>query len=321
MLTVNIGPLALSVTHVLLMVSLLLATLTGWWVGRKQGQNPERQVFRLLLLALLVARLAFVAVYFKEFEGRWWSIIDIRDGGFIAWPGLLTALLVGGWMVWRDRELRKPLGAALAVGVLSWSLASVGLNAFEQGTRLPEMALRDANGAPVQLEDFKGKPLGAALAVGVLSWSLASVGLNAFEQGTRLPEMALRDANGAPVQLEDFKGKPLVINLWATWCGPCRREMPVLAEAQADNPQTTFLFVNQGEGERLIRDFLESTGLQLDNVLLDSGGRLGQQVGSQALPTTLFYDAEGRQVGSHLGELSRASLTRALKQLNEESQP
>jgi len=56
-------------------------------------------------------------------------------------------------------------------------------------------------------------------------------------------------------------------------------------------------------------------------VLLDSGGRLGQQVGSQALPTTLFYDAEGRQVGSHLGELSRASLTRALKQLNEESQP
>lgn len=271
MLTVNIGPLALAVPHVLLMVSLLLATLTGWWVGRKQKRNPERQVFRLLLLALLVARLAFVAVYFKEFEGRWWSIIDIRDGGFIAWPGLLAAVLTGGWMVWRDRELRKPLGAALAVGVLSWSFASLGLSAFEQGTRLPEMALRDAN--------------------------------------------------GAPVQLEDFLGKPLVINLWATWCPPCRREMPVLAEAQANNPQTTFLFVNQGEGESLIRDFLGNTGLQLDNVLLDSGGRLGQQVGSQALPTTLFYDAEGRQVGSHLGELSRASLARALKQLNEESQP
>ena len=50
---------------------------------------------------------------------------------------------------------------------------------------------------------------------------------------------------------------------------------------------------------------MEQAGLELDNVLLDSGGRLGQHVGSTALPTTLFYNAEGRQVGSHLGELAR----------------
>src|SRR5690606_9901284 len=60
MLTVNLGPLTLAVPHLLLMISLLLATLTGWWVGRRHQQNPERQVFRLLLLALLVARLSFV---------------------------------------------------------------------------------------------------------------------------------------------------------------------------------------------------------------------------------------------------------------------
>ena len=91
--------------------------------------------------------------------------------------------------------------------------------------------------------------------------------------------------------------------------------MPVLAEAQRLYPRVTFVFANQGEGAGEVRTFLASQTLQLDNVLLDSGGRLGQLVGSRALPTTLFYDAEGRQVGSHLGELSSASLARALENL------
>lgn len=271
MLTVNLGPLTLAVPHLLLMISLLLATLTGWWVGRRHQRNPERQVFRLLLLALLVARVAFVLVYLEDFSDAWWRVLDIRDGGFIAWPGILAALLAGGWLLWRDPSLRKPLGAALAVGIFSWGFASLG-------------------------------------------W-------HAFEQGTRLPEMALRDIDGAPVKLEDYRGKPLVINLWATWCPPCRREMPVLAEAQANNQHLTFLFINQGEGDGEIRRFLESTNLDLQNVLIDSGARLGQHVGSQALPTTLFYDGEGRQIGSHLGELSRASLSRALGGFGEQSQP
>src|SRR5690606_2345704 len=131
---------------------------------------------------------------------------------------------------------------------------------------------------------------------------------------------ALRDIHGAPVKLADYAGQPLVINLWATWCPPCRREMPVLADAQANNPQVTFLFVNQGEGEGEIRRFFERTDLRLRNVLIDSGGRLGQHVGSQALPTTLFYSADGQQVGSHLGELSRASLSRAMDCLQKKTQ-
>ncbi len=97
--------------------------------------------------------------------------------------------------------------------------------------------------------------------------------------------------------------------------------MPVLAEAQAKEEALTFLFVNQGEGDGEILRFLEAGGLDLENVLLDSGGRLGQHVGSMTLPTTLFYDAEGRQIGNHLGELSRASLARALENLRESTQP
>ena len=271
MLTINVGPLALALPLVVLLVSLFLAMLTGWWVGRRSERNPEPQLFRLLLVALLVARLAFVLLYFEHFRDEPWRVIDIRDGGFIAWPGVLAAVLLGAWLAWCEGTLRKPLGWAVAVGVLSWGFATYALHAFEQGTRLPEMGLRDTQ--------------------------------------------------GKPVALQDFVGKPLVINLWATWCPPCRREMPVLAEAQRNESEVTFLFVNQGEGERLIADFLNTEGLGLENVLLDSGGRLGQQVGSSALPTTLFYDAEGHQIGSHLGELSRASLARALEQLEVNTQP
>ncbi|MBS7663198.1 TlpA family protein disulfide reductase [Pseudomonas lalucatii] len=267
MLTVNLGPLTLAVPHLLLLGGLLLAMLSGWWAGRASARNPEPQLFRLLLVALLVARLAFVASYFEHYLGQPWKVVDIRDGGFIAWPGVIAALLLGAWLAWRDRGLARPLGVALAVGVLSWGLAT-------------------------------------------LAWQ-------ALERGTRLPELALRDSRGAPVALQDYLGKPLVINLWATWCPPCRREMPVLAAAQAKEPALTFLFVNQGEGPGEIRRFLDRGGLKLQNVLLDSDGRLGQQVGSMALPTTLFYDAAGRQVGNHLGELSHASLARALERLKE----
>jgi thiol-disulfide isomerase/thioredoxin len=271
MLAINVGPFALAVSHVLLLVSLLLAMLTGWWVGRGSERNPERQLFRLLLVALLIARLAFVLVYFEHFRDQPWRVIDIRDGGFIAWPGILGAVLVGAWNMWRESALRKPLGLAMAVGVLSWGVGTFALYALEQGTRLPEMSLRDSQ--------------------------------------------------GAIVELQDFVGKPVVINLWATWCPPCRREMPVLAEAQRNEPDIIFLFVNQGENERVIDDFLAAEDLGLENVLLDTNGLLGREVGSYGLPTTLFYDAEGRQVGSHLGELSRASLARALEKLKTDTQP
>ena len=265
MLSVSAGPLALGMSHVLLIVSFLLALLVGWWSGRRSACNPEPQLFRLLLVSLLVARLSFVALYFDLYRDSPWSLLDIRDGGFLAVPGLLAGLALGGWQAWRNPRLRRPLWLGLLVGVLFWS--------------------------------------GGHLL------------LQALERSSRLPEQVLMDLDGRPVQLGDFRGRPLVINLWATWCPPCRREMPVLAEAQQRETGVIFLFVNQGEGARTVRDYLTSQGLWLDNVLLDGGSRLGAQVGSGMLPTTLFYDAEGRQRGSHLGELSRASLAHALERI------
>lgn len=271
MLSVTIGPLAMASSHLILLASLLLATLTGWWVGRRRGRNPEIQLLILLLVGLAVARLAFAVVYFDHFRGQLWQLIDIRDGGFMPWPGVIAALLAGLWIAWRDLPLRRPLGAALAVGLIVWGVSSYLLHALQQGTQLPDMTLVDMQ--------------------------------------------------GNPVSLEDLNDRPLVVNLWATWCPPCRREMPVLADAQQREADIVFAFVNQGEGREEIHRFLEDSQLSLRNVLLDTGGRIGQQIGSRALPTTLFYNAQGQQVDSHLGELSAASLTHRISRLKEEKTP
>lgn len=268
MLTLDIGPLALGVSHVLLFGSLLLATVLGWLIGRRHGCNPEGQLFRMLLVGLVVARLAFVLVYAQFYRDEPWRVVDIRDGGFIAWPGILAALALGAWYLWRQARLRRPLGIAMSVGLALW--------------------------------------LGGSLL------------LQALEQGTRLPDLQVQDAQGRTVNLRDYAGQPLVVNLWATWCPPCRREMPVLMQAQQREAGVIFLFVNQGESAQQVADFLSSQNLELDNLLLDGSVQLGQMVGSRALPTTLFYDADGRQVGSHLGELSHASLERMLAALRPE---
>ncbi|MCW2267341.1 Thiol-disulfide oxidoreductase ResA [compost metagenome] len=271
MLTVNLGPLNMAMNHLLLLCALTLATLVGWRVAKRGGDNPESVLFSLFLLGLLAARLGFVLSYWPMYRDDPLQIVDLRDGGFLPWPGLLAVAVGALWQGFRRPTLRRPLG---------WGLFS-----------------------------------------GALFWLLGSLGSHLYEQGTQLPDTSLRKADGQAVQLSAYRGRPLVINLWATWCPPCRREMPVLQQGQNERPDITFLFVNQGESPQTVSNFLATTGLNLSHVLFDSGGQLAQQVGSMALPTTLFYNADGRLVGSHLGELSRASLSHALESFERPAAP
>lgn len=258
MLSVNIGPLAMASSHLILLVSLFLATLAGWWTGRHRQRNPEKHLFNLLLLGLVVARLAFVLVYFEHFKGNFWQIIDIRDGGFLIWPGIGAALLAGAWLAWRDLTLRLPLGAALAVGLIFWGVSSYMLHALQQGTQLPEMTLLDVEG----------------------------------EQ----------------VALQDLNGRPLVINLWATWCPPCRREMPMMTDLAAAMPEVDFIFANQGEDADRISAFLTAANLPRRDMLRDPGSHLTDRLGAVGMPSTLIFNADGALIRAHTGEISRAAL-------------
>ncbi len=101
--------------------------------------------------------------------------------------------------------------------------------------------------------------------------------------------------SGEPVSLQALRGQPVILNFWASWCAPCRAEMPaprVVANRYADEGLVVLL-VNQGERETTMRDFLTEMGLTLP-VLLDSDLNATRLYRVQALPTTFFIDREGR---------------------------
>ena len=265
MLTVNLGPLSVPIALLLMLVALLVAAGAGRLVGRGQQTGIGNILTDMLIAAVLVARIAFVAVWFDTYRSSPWTMLDIRDGGFTPWAGIVAALLVAVWRGWRRAALRKPLTLGLAAGALAW-----------------------------------GGMFGAILMM----------------ENTALPKVPLTTLAGEPADLAKLAaGKPIVINLWASWCPPCRREMPVLAAAQKQETGVRFVFVNQGENGTTAQRYFTAAGLDIANVLLDPGAEIGHEVGSMGLPTTLFYDANGRLIDTHLGELSAASLASKLNQL------
>lgn len=161
------------------------------------------------------------------------------------------------------------------------------------------------------------KPLLATLAVASAFWVVGSVALVLQPQSdVMLPDLALVRTDGATQSLRGFEGQPTVVNLWASWCPPCRREMPALQRAQAEHPQVHFVFVNQGEPPEKVLGFLAAEKLALYNVLLDPRAQAGSAFGHRALPTTLFFDACGRLVDTRVGELSQATLAQRLAALS-----
>ena len=174
-----------------------------------------------------------------------------------------------------------------------------------------------ADDAPRGRDVAQRRLLLVLLAAG-LGWAAVPGGIRFDRSPTlsRLGGAALSGLDGGAVSLTALAaGKPLVVNLWATWCPPCRLEMPLLAAAQRQETGLVFVFANQGEDVFTVQRYLAADGLVLANVLLDPGKSMGQKAGSMALPTTLFYAADGRLVASHQGALSAESLASRLRQL------
>lgn len=155
----------------------------------------------------------------------------------------------------------------------------------------------------------------AGVLAGALLWVAGTVTLTLYPSSGRLPDLALADLTGKAVPLSAFAGKPVVVNLWASWCPPCRREMPALERAQRTTPGVAFVFANQGETAEAVSAYLKAESLVLDNVLLDPTGSVAAAAHAPGLPTTLFFDAAGHLVDRRMGELSPATLAERLERL------
>jgi len=162
------------------------------------------------------------------------------------------------------------------------------------------------------------KALAAGTATGLAVWTAGTLGLAALAP-QQLPDLVFTDlASGQPVRLHDVaRDRPVVLNLWATWCAPCRKEMPVLAAAQDQHPELLFVFANQGETAATVRRYLAAERLALQTVLLDSTWQLGPAVGSSGLPTTVVYDRQGRRIDAHMGAINAAGLATMIKPVTE----
>jgi thiol-disulfide isomerase/thioredoxin len=111
--------------------------------------------------------------------------------------------------------------------------------------------------------------------------------------GRRAPAFELKDLEGHDVTLAQFKGKIVMLDFWATWCGPCRLTMPVLEELQQEHPDAfTLLAVNLGEPPELVMPYVQRQNIQ-SRVLLDIDGRVGSAYGSESIPMQVLIDQQG----------------------------
>jgi len=125
--------------------------------------------------------------------------------------------------------------------------------------------------------------------------------------GGPAPQLALQDLDGRSHRLEDYRGKVVLINFWATWCEPCRAEMPALNKLRASLAGHPFavLAVNLAESEARVRRFMEQVPLDFP-VLLDRDSGASKAWKARVLPVSFVVDAEGRIRYSALGEIDWA---------------
>lgn len=115
----------------------------------------------------------------------------------------------------------------------------------------------------------------------------------------------LKDLNGKEVSLSDFKGKKVFLNFWASWCPPCKAEMPDIEKLyqQTKDSDLVILAVNLGEDNATAKSFIDNNNYTF-SVLLDSNQSIGNQYSIVAIPTSFFIDKEGNIVSTIKGGMT-----------------
>ena len=132
-------------------------------------------------------------------------------------------------------------------------------------------------------------------------------GVDRSQKGKAAPEVSFKDPDGGDISLADFKGTPVLVNLWATWCAPCVKELPTidrLAESHASDGRLGVIAVSQDMGpSNSVKAFLEKLKIKHLGAYQDGSMALAGALNANILPTTVLFDAEGREVWRYVGDL------------------
>ncbi len=181
---------------------------------------------------------------------------------------------------------------------------------------------------------WRKRTVAAALALGtagVMGWTACSSDavhagssgeVKSLQARDLAPDFALKDADGRTVHLSEYKGKVVVLDFWATWCGPCKVEVPWFAEFERKNKDRGFavLGVDMDEdGWEAVKPFLKELNVNYRIVMGDD--KTAEQYGGiEALPTTYLIDRNGRIASEHVGLTSKKEFEDAIEQLLQKSQ-
>jgi thiol-disulfide isomerase/thioredoxin len=154
-------------------------------------------------------------------------------------------------------------------------------------------------------------PLG--ILAGLLLWIMPA-GADELAAGRRAPDFVFTAPDGRTVKLSDYRGKPVALHFWATWCGPCIRELPLIAALTSKSQDLTVLAVNCAETDREVSSFLRARKLSL-NVVMDRDGQISQLYNIYAIPQTFMINAEGLITSVRVGAYNQRELNRDISVL------
>jgi thiol-disulfide isomerase/thioredoxin len=278
----NLGPLLVPTRPFLLVLCFFVAIWTSGQLARRFGLNltkAKRTTEHAAWLGVVGARLVFALVHFSAYRSAPWTILYFWQPGYMYLGGLLFG---GAYILWQSRiyqpNQRKTFLAVVAASYLLAAVIFLGAIASLQLLRPSEVP---------------GK-------------------------GDLAPVMQFQNIDGDTVSLSGLQGRGVVLNFWATWCPPCRREMPMLDEFHqnySDNGLSVIgLAVNESAAQ--VRQLVSSMGLSYPIWVdappslpgFDRSQEVFNRYGGVGLPMTIFIDRKGIIKNVYVGELSRGYL-------------
>ena len=133
-------------------------------------------------------------------------------------------------------------------------------------------------------------------------------GVDRSHAGAAAPDVSLFNGDDEEAKLVDLKGKPVLVNLWASWCAPCVKELPTLDALSRRAGAPRVIAVSEDVGERgSVEAFLDGHGVKDLEAWRDPKMALSGALGVQVMPTTIYYDASGREIWRYVGDLDWTS--------------